>query len=1169
MKKKKQVCKFVKVMFLIMVLVMGTVGLQNMNIVKANTAYTLKANITLNTINSANLRSAVVYYNDNPNIAFDSSNPVASYQKLTANVSGKTLTLNTTIATQVPYIIVIATDTNNIQYFAGFAPKWDGSKWNCGGGTQHYPPDMATGGTEITIGYLASHFLPNIIQLKDLNIGNISSSYSYTGSAIVPKPSISLRSDSIFNSTGNNILLGENTNYTISYSNNVNVGLGKMQISFNKPYSGTVESQFRIVAKSISEAAINATLDKTAYGYTGSAVSPIPTVIVEGKTLTKDKDYTITYGELTKIGSGYKAKVTLQGNYSGTKEVTYSIIDTTVAFMNNYLGGESAPYTKVTTTNYQQIINGESTYNTMTDGQKKLINDRLTDTTYPELLAEAKLMKVKQDALNNIDTNANTQKAAINALSYLTKAEKDKYIADIDQAIATAKNQISNADNTSDVDSIKTNLTNSINKTKETAILQNEKNKVISEIDLDVKKKTEEINALNNLSASEKKSFINQINAASTTAKQAVEDASSSAAIVTAKNAYDSSSQKTKEAAQLQNAKNKANENILQYAKTKKDEIAKLDLSDTQKTKLNKEIDQVVGKAKDAITQSNSISDVETLEKNAKTSIDNEKNQAIGEEFANKYIRKEKDGPIYKETTSQNVDQILNGKEPWKDLTVQQQAIVDQIIKDGYNFTTYQDYLDNADKYLDQYSTKFIKNHMTQDNDIITEVKLSTLDNILGGEKEFGELSQSEKNAINKKLKTAGATQTYEEMLTDAHMLAKENASTFVKDYLTVDNQVVTEVNQKTLDAILSAESEYSTLTQSEKDEVNAKLKASGSTQTYEEMLAEAKVMLTETTNHFIENHMTQNNEIITKVKISTLDNIIGGEDDFNALTYAQKAEINAKLKTAGATQTYEEMLADAHMLAKENASTFVKDYLTVDNQVVTEVNQKTLDAILSAESEYSTLTQSEKDEVNAKLKASGSTQTYEEMLAKAKAMLEGTADGFLKIHMTDSRNELITVVTRENLDKIINGEMDFNALTAAQKNKVNAELKAAGATQTYEEMLATAKKMVQQNANDFIDKYVSDRSRNIYKTANQSNYAQILSGQEVWNQLSESEKNAINELLIHSGGKTYEELLKQANEIKKSVKTDDDTDMMPLYMLLSSSLVLGGYIYIKRKQTI
>lgn len=110
---------------------------------------------------------------------------------------------------------------------------------------------------------------------------------------------------------------------------------------------------------------------------------------------------------------------------------------------------------------------------------------------------------------------------------------------------------------------------------------------------------------------------------------------------------------------------------------------------------------------------------------------------------------------------------------------------------------------------------------------------------------------------------------------------------------------------------------------------------------------------------------------------------------------------------------------------------------------------------------------------------------------------------------------------------------------------------------------------MVQQNANDFIDKYVSDRSRNIYKTANQSNYAQILSGQEVWNQLSESEKNAINELLIHSGGKTYEELLKQANEIKKSVKTDDDTDMMPLYMLLSSSLVLGGYIYIKRKQTI
>lgn len=127
----------------------------------------------------------------------------------------------------------------------------------------------------------------------------------------------------------------------------------------------------------------------------------------------------------------------------------------------------------------------------------------------------------------------------------------------------------------------------------------------------------------------------------------------------------------------------------------------------------------------------------------------------------------------------------------------------------------------------------------------------------------------------------------------------------------------------------------------------------------------------------------------------------------------------------------------------------------------------------------------------------------------------------------------------------------------------MEAVLAVAGKPITYDEMLVLAKNQISQSAAEFIKKYVSDKDGNIYKRANKSNYSQILSGEDVWDKLSQSEKM---QSMIY--WKSYEELLELANLVKKLVETSDETNIIVLYVLVLSSL-LDGYIAIKKRSII
>ena len=84
----------------------------------------------------------------------------------------------------------------------------------------------------------------------------------------------------------------------------------------------TVSVPVTVVPFSLQDAQVS--LSPTSVAYNGKAQTPAVTVIYNGKTLTKNTDYTVSYQQNTAVGTA-KAIVTGQGNYNGVVERTFTI----------------------------------------------------------------------------------------------------------------------------------------------------------------------------------------------------------------------------------------------------------------------------------------------------------------------------------------------------------------------------------------------------------------------------------------------------------------------------------------------------------------------------------------------------------------------------------------------------------------------------------------------------------------------------------------------------------------------------------------------------------------------------------------------------------------------------------------------------------------------------
>lgn len=153
----------------------------------------------------------------------------------------------------------------------------------------------------------------------ELNNENTSAStyykeYQYVGKAITPALTVKC----------NGKKLVKDVDYTVKYSNNVNAGNAKAVISGIGKYSGSYTKIYKIVPVKESKD-LKFSPKNTIVSYTGKAKTPGIVITYKSKTLTKNKDYTVSYASNVSIGTA-KMTVKGKGNFSFNKTFKFRIV---------------------------------------------------------------------------------------------------------------------------------------------------------------------------------------------------------------------------------------------------------------------------------------------------------------------------------------------------------------------------------------------------------------------------------------------------------------------------------------------------------------------------------------------------------------------------------------------------------------------------------------------------------------------------------------------------------------------------------------------------------------------------------------------------------------------------------------------------------------------------
>ena len=137
-------------------------------------------------------------------------------------------------------------------------------------------------------------------------------SETYSGEEITPAVTV----------TVDGRILTADTDYKVSYNNNINAGTASVTIEGIGDYSGTVTKEFVISPKTLPSAV---TLSETSYTYDGKAHKPDFTVQDGSKTLIEGTDYDIKSAPSGTNAGIYTITVELKGNYTGTPSASFTI----------------------------------------------------------------------------------------------------------------------------------------------------------------------------------------------------------------------------------------------------------------------------------------------------------------------------------------------------------------------------------------------------------------------------------------------------------------------------------------------------------------------------------------------------------------------------------------------------------------------------------------------------------------------------------------------------------------------------------------------------------------------------------------------------------------------------------------------------------------------------
>ena len=148
----------------------------------------------------------------------------------------------------------------------------------------------------------------------------VSGTYTYNGSAYTPAGSTTeVTTQAVVVKNGTTILT-PTTDYTLSYSNNINAGTATVTATGKGNYQFVQTGTFTIDPKPLTAAMIAFT--HNTFVYNGSVQKPTVTVTDNTKTLVEGTDYTLTNNGATNVSAGNTVTIVGMGNYSGTLNST-------------------------------------------------------------------------------------------------------------------------------------------------------------------------------------------------------------------------------------------------------------------------------------------------------------------------------------------------------------------------------------------------------------------------------------------------------------------------------------------------------------------------------------------------------------------------------------------------------------------------------------------------------------------------------------------------------------------------------------------------------------------------------------------------------------------------------------------------------------------------------
>lgn len=169
----------------------------------------------------------------------------------------------------------------------------------------------------LCLSFAFNAYAQDVTALNDANtvISISEQNYVYDGTPKTPAVSVYY----------NGILLSENVDYSLTYSDFVIAGTAKVTVTGINSYTGSVTKEYTIKPITLNSKNLSVTFDKTSLIYNGSAVHPVMYVSFNGQPLIQDVDYKVSYSKNDAPGRA-TVKITGIGNFAGSVSKTFIIL---------------------------------------------------------------------------------------------------------------------------------------------------------------------------------------------------------------------------------------------------------------------------------------------------------------------------------------------------------------------------------------------------------------------------------------------------------------------------------------------------------------------------------------------------------------------------------------------------------------------------------------------------------------------------------------------------------------------------------------------------------------------------------------------------------------------------------------------------------------------------